>query len=266
LACLLQQPELLARRDFTKLASALGLSVGKVKYYFALLQKLNPRPASIFASAETSYLYPDLQAVFTTAGWEVSLVKAGFASVGLSSFYLQLAKQAKTVQEQAYFTDKLKWARFLLQAIARREATLQRIFTCILAHQQAFALGQGTRLPLTRRDIAEELNLHPSTVARAVKDKYIQLPKGVIACEVLFLAQKQAEAAAVSHKEQEVVVTALKQLIAAENPAQPYSDAEIVVLLGQKGIQLARRTVSAYRVATGIANAYKRKGKNGRKY
>jgi RNA polymerase sigma-54 factor len=248
----------LGHHDIIALARLAGCSREETQVALAMIHGLDPHPGRRYASARIEYLIPELIARRTGTGWRIEAnptlsprlsVNEGYAS-WLTAHCGEASVQPLVVQ--------LDEARMLISSLARREATLLRIGRALAARQAAFLeRGPAALLPFTLRELAAALDLHESTVSRAVQGKSIACPRGVIPLRHFFsasLSQNAADEALASG----AVRARIGELIAAENPAAPLSDAALVAALAAGGIRIARRTVTKYREALGLASTRER--------
>jgi len=155
-----------------------------------------------------------------------------------------------------YLRGRLDRARWLIDAVAQREATLLRVARATFEHQRAFLEhGPGHLLPLRMGSLAEELAVHVSTVSRAVAGKHVQTPWGILPLRHFF----QGSAGADEESARDDVLQAVRELFEGEDPHRPLSDDEAVVALARRGWKLARRTVAKYRRELGIPSSYRRR-------
>ena len=155
-----------------------------------------------------------------------------------------------------YLRERVDRARWLVDAVNERKATLRRIALHVFERQSAFLeRGPGHLAPLSMTDTGADLGLHVSTVSRAVAGKYVDTPWGVFPLRSFF----QSSAGGSAEVSREVVLETLKGLVAEEDPGRPRSDGELVELLASRGLEVARRTVAKYRNELGIASSYRRR-------
>ncbi|GAA0805276.1 RNA polymerase factor sigma-54 [Faecalicatena orotica] len=244
--------------NINHISRKLKVSTGKVKQCIRMIKSLNPRPAKGFGTDDTVYVIPDIRAVKDKNGWEVTIRNSGTSHIRLNSMYMQMAQNAAEPDIQLYFQEKITRAKNIIRAIEQRENTIRQVIQCVLKYQEGYALGFTRRTQLTMKQVAEELEIHPSTVTRAVKDKYIELPSGVFAVKDLFQASHQAEGEK-GEPEQEKMILLINKLIETEDKKKPLSDKNISEKLQSRGITIARRTVAKYRELAGIEKASERK-------
>ncbi len=246
---------LLARHDFDTLQRRLGCDRAALKAAIERITALDPKPGLRFGAAEARYLIPDLLVRRVGNAWQVQLNPAAYPRVVVSPRYQELITRRSPAEWRQYLSE----ARQFVKALEQRAATLVRVAQAIVDTQAAyFEHGAAALKPLTLKDIAHALEIHESTVSRVVAGKSLLAPDGtVVPLKRLFSAKVSSEsgetaaAAAIQQR--------LRELIAAENPAAPLSDNDLVALLNREGIVIARRTVAKYRDALGIAPAKLRK-------
>jgi RNA polymerase sigma-54 factor len=243
------------------IAQGMGVDVQRVQEGVEVIQKLDPKPGLPFASGENNYVVPDVVVERDEQGeWVVSVPDGRLPKVQVSQSYWQLYDSpAADPKEKAYLKDKLAGAKFIVDAVAQRKRTLLKIVTEIIKHQTAF-LEQGPEQlrPLMRQDIADKIGMHVATVSRAVKDKHIQTPAGVIPLANFFsggIASTEGGEAESS----KAVKLKIQKLIQGEDAKNPLSDQEIADILAKEGLDISRRTVTKYRIADGIPSTRQRR-------
>ncbi len=253
--------EEVAENRFSTISRALKISTEKTRHYVRMIKELNPRPAKCFGGGQPVYVVPDIRA-FKEEKWEIALCGRGSRELHLNETYMQMASRASDEQLIQYFERKIKRARQVIRAVEQREETLVRLMSFILEYQGDFALGKGGRVPLLMKDAAEVLGIHPSTVSRAVKDKYVELPCGVVPLKDLFPGNGSIKDEKEAKKNAgETLADEIRNIIKKEDPESPFSDQQISEHLKARGIKAARRTVAKYREMEGIPGAAGRKKK-----
>lgn len=176
-----------------------------------------------------------------------------------NSRYLKLFGDESTAKEtKDFIRSKMLSAKWLLRNIHHRGSTLSRITELLIKYQASFLSGpEGHLLPLTMKSFAEELDLHESTIARAVANKYIDTPRGLLPMRFFFSSIITTQSG--TELSNKTVQGLVKQIIEEENKLQPLSDLEISKKLSKRGIDCARRTVAKYRTLLGIGNTHQRK-------
>ena len=235
---------LLANREWARLQHAVGCDEPMLHTARALIRSLDPRPGHRFGPQEARYVVPDVIVKKLRDRWVAIINPASLPRVRLNRAYAE-AIQNKNASNQS-LARHLQEARWLLRSIEQRFATIQRVADAIVARQRGFfEYGEVAMKPLTLKLIAGELGLHESTVCRVTNNKYMATPRGLFEFKHFFsrrLATENGGAASAT-----AVRAVMKELIAAEDPRAPLSDAELARLLAQQGLKVARRTITKYR-------------------
>ncbi|RMG58853.1 MAG: RNA polymerase sigma-54 factor [Deltaproteobacteria bacterium] len=246
--------------DISGISRSLGKDEEEVREIFRNIATLDPKPARNFSSSETHYVTPDIF-VFKVGGeWVIELNEDGLPKLRINSFYRELIKKRDTLskEEREYLKEKVNSAVWFIKSIYQRKKTIYRVMESILKRQiDFFEKGPGHLKPLTLKDVAEDIEMHESTVSRVTSGKYVQTPHGLFELKYFFtggLSRRDGEAIA-----SESVKEKIKELIKNEDPSKPLSDIQIARILKSQGINIARRTVTKYRESLGILPSNRRK-------
>ena len=246
--------ELLMKRKIKEIADAEYRSLEDVENAFSEIAKLNTSPAHDFASDDEHFIVPDVKYSFSDeTGWKVELTNEYIPKIRINQEYRKLALRGDlNGEETTYISEKIKEGKFLIEAIANRQQTLLKIAKAILKLQPSFfENGISALKPMTMQDVADVVDVHSTTVGRAVADKYAQTPFGVFGLKFFFSTGFD------SVDGESVANTSVKQRIAeivdAELKTAPLSDSKIAEILASEGIVVARRTIAKYRDELGIA-------------
>ena len=235
---------LLANREWARLQHAVGCDEAALHTARALIKTLDPKPGHRFGAMEARYVVPDVIVRKNRDRWVAVINPASLPRVRLNRAYAE-ALSSRNGSNQS-LARQLQEARWLLRSIEQRFATIQRVADAIVARQRGFfEYGEVAMKPLTLKLIAGELGLHESTVCRVTNNKYMATPRGLFEFKHFFsrkLATESGGAASAT-----AVRAVMKELIAAEDPRAPLSDAELARLLAQQGLRVARRTITKYR-------------------
>lgn len=235
---------LLGNREWARLQHAVGCDEAMLHRARTLIKSLDPKPGHRFGPQEARYVVPDVIVKKVRDRWVAIINPASLPRVRLNRAYAD-AIQSKSGSNQS-LSRHLQEARWLLRSIEQRFATIQRVADAIVARQRGFfEYGEVAMKPLTLKLIAGELGLHESTVCRVTNNKYMATPRGLFEFKHFFsrrLATENGGAASAT-----AVRAVMKELIAAEDPRAPLSDAELARLLAQQGLKVARRTITKYR-------------------
>ncbi len=236
--------QLLGNREWARLQHAVACDENTLHTARALIRTLDPKPGHRFGAPEARYVVPDVLVKKLRDRWVATINPASLPRVRLNRAYAE-ALQNRNASNQS-LSRQLQEARWLLRSIEQRFATIQRVADAIVARQRGFfEYGEVAMKPLTLKLIAGELGLHESTVCRVTNNKYMATPRGLFEFKHFFsrrLATESGGAASAT-----AVRAVLRELIAAEDPRAPLSDAELARLLAQQGLRVARRTITKYR-------------------
>jgi RNA polymerase sigma-54 factor len=235
--------QLLGNREWARLQHAVNCDEATLHTARALIRTLDPKPGHRFGAPEARYVVPDVLVRKLRDRWTAAINPASLPRVRLNRAYAEAIQSRGTNQS---LSRQLQEARWLLRSIEQRFATIQRVADAIVARQRGFfEYGEVAMKPLTLKLIAGELGLHESTVCRVTNNKYMATPRGLFEFKHFFsrrLATESGGAASAT-----AVRAVMKELIAAEDPRAPLSDAELARLLAQQGLRVARRTITKYR-------------------
>jgi len=252
-----QHLEDLEKNRLPKIAKALSVDVPQVASWIERLSALRPRPLDGARSASAPVVVPDLVVEWDGDRWHLESVKGHLPTLTLDPEVAALARSdAQTSAVRAHLRGRVRDAAWLVESLERREATLLRVAAAALERQpRFFDRGPAGLEPLSMTQVAEELELHTSTVSRAVAGKSIQTPFGVIALRDLF----PVAAAEGSNRSRGEAADLIKELVAAEDTTAPLSDEDLVTELARRGLVVARRTVAKHRGELGIPSSYRRR-------
>lgn len=259
LACRLADGPLqrLPKVGIAGLAAELKLEPVEVEAAVQLLRSLDPRPgAQIGAISHDTYVAPDVVIWRQHGLWRVALADSMRPRVSIHRGYENMIRHASSA-DASYLRGHLQEARWLLKSLEARGETLLKVARCLLRQQAAFLeFGAGALRPLTLREVAAEVGLHESTVSRAVARKYARTPRGTVPMRAFFASG--IDTGTGGETSSTAIQTMLRQLIEAENPRKPLSDARLADTLKAAGVPVARRTVAKYRDVMGIASSQDR--------
>lgn len=259
--------ELVAKNQIPAIARKLRLTSAEAAGCCQIIKSLNPKPGVSFSSREQlRYIIPDVTIVKFKDHFDILLNESMYPGVGINSYYRQLSQNPESTEVREYLSNKLRQAEWVKQCIVQRSKTLMQVSRAILAHQEEFfAVGPNHLAPLRLADIAAELDIHESTVSRAVSKKYLQCSWGVYPMNYFFSRSVSAAtesgpggSASRAMTAQEIK-RALAEIIEAEDKKKPYSDRLLGEKLAERGISISRRTVAKYREEEGIPDASGRK-------
>ncbi len=252
-----QHLELLARRDLKRLCAATGADEATLREAQALIVACEPKPGRRFARAEANVIVPDIIVVKTARGWKATLNPDVMPKLRINDLYARAIRGQRNGSASG-LSARLQEARWFVKNIMQRFDTILRVSQAIVERQKGFfAHGAIAMKPLVLREIADELGLHESTISRVTTAKYMTTPHGTFELKYFFGSSLATEAG--GNASSTAVRALIRQLVDAETPAKPLSDSQLAGMLGEQGIQVARRTVAKYREALKIAPANLRK-------
>ena len=261
LACRIveQHLEELAKNRLSYLAKQCRVTVEEVTRALQEIRACAPKPGSGFRGEEpVGYIVPDILVEQKNGELSVSVNRSATPHLQISASYVRMLREGTGAETTEYISEKLKQAEWALQCISKRENTLQQTAECIVERQKAFFLHKdGQLLPLKLADVAEKLQLHESTVSRAVKEKYLQCERGIFPLHAFFSKAMAAEGEETVSADS--IRRRIRELIAREDKKKPLSDRELTEKLTAEGIQISRRTVAKYRESMEIPGAAGRK-------
>ena len=245
----------LGDQDYATLRRRLGCDVEVLEAAVALLRSLSPRPGGAADSRPAEYVVPDVFVMRRDGRWEVEINPAIAPRLRVNSAYAGCLGRSG---EYSTLRAQLQEARWLVKSLQIRNETLIRVARAIVARQSDFLdKGEESMRPLVLREIAEDLELHESTVSRATTGKYMHTPRGVF--EFKFFFSSHVSGAGGEEISSIAIRARIRKLIAEENPEKPLSDSAIARILGAEGVDVARRTVAKYRESMGFPSSNDRR-------
>jgi RNA polymerase sigma-54 factor len=250
---------LLQKRDVKDLARAAQITAAEAHAGIEFIRTLDPRPGRQYNREQTRLIEPDVVFVKRGAEWEVAMNEEDLPSLRLSSRYRRMLVAENTDKEvKDYVKERFRSAMQLMRNIAQRKSTILRTCEVIVRRQKEF-LEQGVEAlrPMMIKEVAEEIGVHPSTVSRAVANKYAHTPQGVI--ELRFFFSEGSNGPEGADTPLLVLKRKVRKLIEDEDPRRPLTDDQLAALLQVQGIQLTRRTVAKYREDMSIPSTHQRR-------
>lgn len=250
--------ELLAARDYTKLKKLLGCNDEILREVQQLIIQLNPKPGSEFSHLGADHFIQHEILVKKIKGvWVASLNDEVVPKLRINQMYANILKRNRENSSQ-YLMSQMQEAKWMIKNIQQRFSTILRVAQAIVDRQRNFfEHGEVAMRPLVLREIADELELHESTVSRVTTRKYMLTPRGVYELKYFFGSHVSTESGGACSAT--AIRALIKQMVAEENPKKPLSDNQIADILGKQGIVVARRTIAKYRESLQIPAANLRK-------
>lgn len=256
---LLDNLELLARRDLRKLLTLCGVDSEDLADMISEIRALDPKPAASYGDDPVQAVVPDLlMRQMPDGSWLIELNPDTVPRVLVNErFYARVAPQTRK-EDRAFLTERLANANWLVRSLQQRAQTILKVAAEIVRQQDGFLRHGVSHLrPLILRDIAEAVELHESTVSRVTANKYIATPRGTFELKYFFTTAIQGTDGE-SHSS-EAVRHRIRELIGAEPADDILSDDALVAVLRREGVDIARRTVAKYREALHIPNSVQRR-------
>ena len=257
--------EMVAKNQIPAIARKLRLSPTETAGYCQIIKSLNPKPGVSFSSRDQlRYIIPDVTIVKFKDHFDILLNESMYPTIELNSYYRQMNQNPESSELKEYLGNKIRQAEWVKQCVTQRGKTLMQVSRAILEHQEEFfTFGPAHLSPLRLADIAQELDIHESTVSRAVSKKYLQCSWGVYPMNFFFSRSVAVQESSSESGTQSVtaadITRVLREIIEEENKKKPYSDRLLGEKLAERGISISRRTVAKYREEEGIADASGRK-------
>jgi RNA polymerase sigma-54 factor len=221
----------------------------------ALIRSCHPRPGATIQSEPAEYIVPDVHVHKQDGRWVVEVNRASSPRLRVNQAY---ADMLKGDGQYAMLRTQLQEARWLVRSLEIRHDTLLRVAMSIVERQvEFFEHGEEAMKPMILKDIAEELQMHESTISRVTANKYMHTPRGVLEFRYFFSSQLSSDDG--NDQSSTAIRARIKRLIGQENPAKPLSDSKIAQILQSEGINVARRTVAKYREAMNIHTSSERR-------
>ena len=251
----------IADNKYSNISKNLKISVKKSQEYGDIIKRLEPKPSrGFYTGDEVKFIIPDAEIKKINNEYFIIMNDDVLPRLSINPIYKQILNEEKDKKALEYVKDKMGNAIFLIKSIEQRKNTLYKVLEDILYKQREyFDNGLKYLKPMTLKDVAESLNIHESTVSRAIKDKYILTSRGTVKIKDLFVSgisnsEKSGEDIAVIN-----IKNMIKTIIEKEDKKKPLSDQVICNFLNKENMNISRRTVAKYREELGIKSSSKRK-------
>ncbi len=251
--------ELLANNDRQKLIRKLAVTSEQLSNVIAIVRSLDPKPGAILNTTLSDYVVPDVYVVRLGKGkWQVELNPDVAPKIRVNTLYSGMVKRADETTDNVSMRSQLQEARWFIKSLHSRNDTILRVAKAIVEKQIGFLEnGPLAMKPMILKDIAEELDLHESTISRVTTQKFMHTRSGVFEFKYFFSSHVSTvgggECSAIA------IRSLIKELVESENSQKPLSDSNIAAILNDKGINVARRTIAKYREGMAIPSSSHRK-------
>lgn len=253
------QFELLSTRNYRQIIKNMSITEEQLKNAVTIIQSLDPRPGNQINSNTAQYVTPDVYASKDSKGiWSLRLNTTNAPKLKINKDYAALIKRADNSNDNIYLKNNLQDAKWFIKSLQSRNDTLLKVASCIIEKQVGFLeYGEEAMKPLILADIAEEVEMHESTISRVTTQKYIHTPKGIF--ELKYFFSSHVSTSSGGECSSTAIRAVIKKLIESENQAKPLSDNKLTLLLKEQGINVARRTIAKYRESMLIPPSNERK-------
>lgn len=249
---------LLGNKNYNVLKNNLNCSDNELVEAIKLIKKLNPKPGLIFQKIQPhDFIQADTKVEKSNNNWEISLIEDNFLKLKINEDYKDMmSKSTKELDKES--KEKYQEAKWLIKSLKERSITIIRVSRAIMKSQNEFLeKGKLFLKPLVLKKIAEELDLHESTISRVTTNKFISTPHGIFELKYFFGSSIKTNSG--NDLSSKAILFRIKELIKNESTNHPYSDEQLSILLKKEGIQIARRTIAKYRIALKILPSNQRK-------
>jgi RNA polymerase sigma-54 factor len=251
-----QHIDAIGKNHIQQIAQKLNISIPELNRYIEIIRKLNPKPANGFNNRENlKYIQPDVIVVKFKDYYEILTTEGRYTEIRLNKEYTSMLNEGYSSEVQTYIKKMKVQAEWVKTCIYQRSKTLTDVVKVMIEYQHAFfETAQGQLKPMRMADVANILQIHESTVSRAVQNKYLQCSRGIYPLNYFF-AKQFASASQTSMNVKEMI----REIIQNEDKRNPLSDQKIELEMSKRGTSIKRRTIAKYRHSLGISSAEGRK-------
>lgn len=249
----------LAANKITQISRSTGLSARKIAGIYEIIKKLEPKPGrEFFDSDDVKYIIPDCIVKKINNRLEVLINEEAFPLVNICSYYRKVIKEDINIEAKKFIQSRIDSGQWLIKCIELRKNAIRKISECIIDKQgEFFEKGKSHIKPLTMKQVAQETDMHESTVGRTINAKYLQCVWGVFELRYFFTAKNSNGCG--GNLTYEDIRKRLECLLKDEDKTTPITDSRLSEMLRNEGVEISRRTVARYRQDMGIPAAFKRK-------
>lgn len=250
----------LENKNYRAICKALKVRMDDVIAAVNVIKGLEPKPGREFSESDVQYITPDIYVYKSENDFVIVLNDDGLPKLQVNSYYKKAMVRGDKISAETkeYLQDKLRSAAWLIRSIHQRQKTIYKAMESILKFQRSFFEKGITHLkPMVLRDVAEDIEMHESTISRVTTNKYAHTPQGIFELKYFFNSSiKRIHGEAIASAS---VQAKIKKIIESENPKKPYSDSKMAEMLKDQNVDIARRTVAKYREVLGVLSSNKRK-------
>ncbi len=243
----------LAYNRLYKVSKELNMDISEVQEIFDYIKTLEPKPGRAFGNylSDVKYIIPDVNVEFVDGEYIIVLNEITAPRLNINKYYREMIRKGLDSDTTEFIKEKLAQALWVIRSIEQRRMTIYNVVKSIVKFQRDFfEKGEKCLKPLTLKEVADDINMHESTVSRAINGKYVQTPRGLFELKYFFcsgFSTNQGEDISSTS-----IKAIIKEIIDGENQRKPFSDQKISDILKKRGINISRRTVAKYRDELGI--------------
>jgi RNA polymerase sigma-54 factor len=253
--------EMFMQRHFVQLAKTLAIDMKTLEGLVEIIKHLDPKPGRKYSNERAIYVEPDVYVQKVGDEYVIVLNEDGMPKLRINSSYRSMLASMDSKQDGEtvnYIKDKIRSAVWLIKSLDQRQRTIYKVAESIVKHQREFLeKGIDYLRPLVLRDVADDIQMHESTVSRVVSNKYMHTPRGLFLMKYFFHSGIDSDTG--EDISSLTVKKKIQSFIEAEDPRKPLSDSKIMKILNDEGINIARRTVAKYRDELNIPSSTDRK-------
>jgi len=250
----------LENKNYRAICKALKIRMNDVIAAVNVIKGLEPKPGRQYSESDVQYITPDIYVYKSENDFVIVLNDDGLPKLQVNSYYKKAIARGEKITEETkeYLQEKLRSAAWLIRSIHQRQKTIYKVMESILKFQRPFfEKGIAHLKPMVLRDVAEDIEMHESTISRVTTNKYAYTPQGIFELKYFFnssIKRIHGEAIASASVQEKI-----RKIIEGEDPKKPYSDSKMADILKAQNIDIARRTVAKYREMLGVLSSNKRK-------
>ncbi|MHC4959358.1 MAG: RNA polymerase factor sigma-54 [Planctomycetota bacterium] len=246
------------KNKLPKVSRELEITIPQLKKLIEQIARLDPRPGAKLGGQRNAYVHPDVVVEWVDGRYEIQLEDSFFPRIRVNPQYREILNASDDPKVKDYVRKKLENAKWLVDAIQQRQNTLNRVCEEIFQVQRDYLdYGESALKPLKMQEIADRVGIHVSTVSRAIADKWVQTPRGIVPLKFFFTGGAQTSDGETMSRRS--VKQKVKTIIDAEDKSSPLSDEQVAEKLKEDGLDIARRTVTKYRKALHIPSSRQRR-------
>src|SRR5947207_467213 len=253
--------EMFMQRHFVQLAKVLGIDMKTLEGIVEVIKHLDPKPGRKYSNERAIYVEPDVYVQKVGDEYVIVLNEDGMPKLRINGSYRAMLNSMDSKQDGEtvnYIKDKIRSAVWLIKSLDQRQRTIYKVAESIVKHQREFLeRGIDYLRPLLLRDVADDIQMHESTVSRVVSNKYMHTPRGLFLMKYFFHSGIDSDTG--EDISSLTVKKKIQSYIEGEDPRKPLSDSKIMKILNDEGINIARRTVAKYRDELNIPSSTDRK-------